>query len=120
MDSRHYTNKLLEMIENGLLDKDTVIMACVKYMSESDVQDMMHANEFISPDDEEPDWDQWDSDEYDVEQMQFDYGNGNFSEDDVEDYLCENIIRASVENGQIKQAKAQCVKYGLDWSDYKP
>jgi hypothetical protein len=35
------------MIEDGLLDRDTVIMACVKYMSESDVQDMMEANEFI-------------------------------------------------------------------------
>ena len=39
--SRKYTNELLEMIENGLLDKDTVIMACVKYMSEDDVKDMM-------------------------------------------------------------------------------
>jgi hypothetical protein len=45
--SRKYTNQLLEMIEDGLLDRDTVIMACVKYMSESDVQDMMEANEFI-------------------------------------------------------------------------
>ena len=45
--SRNYTNQLLEMIEDGLLDRDTVIMACVKYMSESDVQDMMEANEFI-------------------------------------------------------------------------
>lgn len=45
--TRKYTNQLLEMIEDGLLDRDTVIMACVKYMSESDVQDMMEANEFI-------------------------------------------------------------------------
>jgi hypothetical protein len=45
--SREYTSKLLDMIEDGLLDRDTVIMACVKYMSESDVQDMMEANEFI-------------------------------------------------------------------------
>lgn len=45
--SREYTNKLLEMIEEGLLDKDTVILACVGYMSEAEVQDMMQCNEFI-------------------------------------------------------------------------
>ena len=54
---RKYTNQLLEMIEEGLLDKDTVIMACVNYMSESDVKDMMESNEFIdeSNDDESED-----------------------------------------------------------------
>ena len=45
--SRKYTNKLLEMIEEGLLDKDNVIMACVKYMSEDEVKDMMESNEFL-------------------------------------------------------------------------
>lgn len=45
--TREYTNKLLEMVEDGLLDKDTVIMACVKYMSESDVKDVMEINEFL-------------------------------------------------------------------------
>jgi hypothetical protein len=45
--TREYTNLLLEMVEEGLLDRDTVIMACVKYMSESDVQDMMESNEMI-------------------------------------------------------------------------
>ena len=43
--SRKYTNKLLEGSEEGVYDKDTVIMACVKYMSEADVEDMMDANE---------------------------------------------------------------------------
>jgi len=51
--ARQYTNKLLEMIEDGLLDKDTVIMACVKYMSEDDVKDMMQCNEFIDNDEDE-------------------------------------------------------------------
>lgn len=49
--ARQNTNQLLEMIENGLLDKDTVILACVKYMSEDEVADMMRCNEFT--DDEE-------------------------------------------------------------------
>ena len=56
--SREYTSRLLEMVEDGMLDKDTVIMACVKYMSEDDVKDMMEANEFILEEDE-------DEDEYD-------------------------------------------------------
>jgi hypothetical protein len=38
---------LLDMIDDGLLDRDLVITACLKYMSEDEVQDMMEANEFI-------------------------------------------------------------------------
>ena len=50
--SRQYTNKLLEMVEEGLLNRDSVIMACVKYMSEDEVRDMMHCNEFIEDEEE--------------------------------------------------------------------
>lgn len=53
--SREATSKLLQMIEDGLLARDTVIMACVKYMSEADVADMMHINEFSDPEDEQED-----------------------------------------------------------------
>ena len=42
-----YTHLLLDMIEDGLLDRDTVIEACVLYMSEDQVQDMMESNRFI-------------------------------------------------------------------------
>ena len=58
--SREYTSKLLDLIEDGMLDRDTVIMACVKYMSEADVQDMMEMNEFIveQDEDDEPDVDE--------------------------------------------------------------
>ena len=52
---REYTNKLLEMVEEGLLDKDMVIMACMKYMSEDDVRGMMEANEMIDEEEEEDD-----------------------------------------------------------------
>ena len=51
--TRKYTNLLLQMIEEGLLDKDNVILACVKYMSEDDVKDMMHCNEFFEEEEEE-------------------------------------------------------------------
>ena len=50
---REYTNKLLEMVEEGILDRDNVIMACVKYMNEDDVRDMMECNEFINEEEEE-------------------------------------------------------------------
>lgn len=59
--SRKYTNQLLEMIEDGLIDRDLVINACLKYMSEDEVQDMMEANEFIEEqyeDEDEPDVDE--------------------------------------------------------------
>ena len=42
-----YTDLLLDLIEDGLLDRDTVIEACVLYMSEDQVQDMMESNRFI-------------------------------------------------------------------------
>lgn len=51
--TRKYTNKLLEMLEEGLLNKDDVIMACVKYMSEDEVKDMMQSNEFVIESDDE-------------------------------------------------------------------
>ena len=67
---RKYTNMLLEMIDDGLIDRDLVITACLKYMSEDDVQDMMEANEFIveqfEDDDGQPDeaqeWESFDAD----------------------------------------------------------
>ena len=55
--SREYTNKLLELVEEGMLNKDDVIMACVKYMSEDDVEDMMRCNDFIENTDDEYDKD---------------------------------------------------------------
>lgn len=41
------TNKILEMIEEGILSRDEVIMGCLKYMSEDDVTDMARVNEFF-------------------------------------------------------------------------
>ena len=67
---RKYTNMLLEMIDDGLIDRDLVITACLKYMSEDDVQDMMEANEFIEEQyededgqpDEAQEWESFDAD----------------------------------------------------------
>jgi len=45
--TREATERILELVEEGLLDKDAVIMAFLKYMSEDDVADMAHLNEFF-------------------------------------------------------------------------
>ena len=43
--AREATNRLLELIEEGVVDKDYAIMACVKFMSEYDVKEMCHLND---------------------------------------------------------------------------
>ena len=57
---REATNRILELVEEGMLDRDTVIMACLKYMSEDDVADMAHANEFFLDEDEDEEDSEWD------------------------------------------------------------
>ena len=42
---REYTNKLLEMVENGLVDSMSVLLMCLSYMSEDEVEDMMVDND---------------------------------------------------------------------------
>lgn len=53
--TRKATKRILEMVDEGILDRDTVIMACLKYMSEDDVAEMAHANEFWDEEDDEDD-----------------------------------------------------------------
>ncbi|NDB83100.1 MAG: hypothetical protein EB127_10235 [Alphaproteobacteria bacterium] len=55
MSVRRVTNLILGMIEEGALDRDAVIRACLCYMSEADVADMAHCNEFIDDDDDDDD-----------------------------------------------------------------
>lgn len=62
--AREHTNKLLEMVEEGLLDKDTVILALAKYMSDDEVHDCMEINEFLEEDEDDED----DEDEEDEEE----------------------------------------------------
>jgi len=62
--TREMTNKILEAVAEGLLDKDMVIMACLKYMSEQQVKDMAEANEFFmdEEDEEEEEWTPYNAD----------------------------------------------------------
>jgi hypothetical protein len=54
---RDATNKILEMIDEGLLDARAVAQMCLKYMSEDDVADMADANEIFFDDEEAADED---------------------------------------------------------------
>jgi hypothetical protein len=64
---------------------------------------------------ETPDLSAFDSSDYDVEAMAIDARHGNFSPENAEDYRHENIVRASLINGQFSQARRQCASYGLDY-----
>ena len=47
MFARRYTEQLLEMIDDGIVDKDHAIACMTSYMSEDDVKDMMFHNEIL-------------------------------------------------------------------------
>jgi hypothetical protein len=52
-DTRKSTNRLLEMIDEGLIDPKDVVLMCVKFMSESDVDVMCRINEVFEEEEEE-------------------------------------------------------------------
>jgi hypothetical protein len=60
-----------------------------------------------------------DSGEYDTEAMQIDDRNRHFSPDAIEDYRHENIVIASLQNGQFTQAKKQCASFGLEYAEMR-
>lgn len=70
---REYTNRLLEMIEEDLLDPIKVVEMCLNYMSEDDVKDMCETNElfWVFDRDEEDDDDIEDDDR---SELPWDYG----------------------------------------------
>ena len=47
MENRKTTNKILELVSDGVLDAETVLAACLASMSERQVYDMAEANEFL-------------------------------------------------------------------------
>lgn len=53
MAFREYTRKLLEAIQEGMIDRDTVITAALQHMSEAEVRDMCEANGFFEEEEEE-------------------------------------------------------------------
>lgn len=53
MNPRHYTNKLLEMIDDGILDARQAVCDLAYYMSEYDMEDCMRINGYLEEDEEE-------------------------------------------------------------------
>ena len=53
--TRKYTNKLQEMVEEGIIDPKVVMEACLCYMSEREVEDMMRVNDFLVEEEEDED-----------------------------------------------------------------
>lgn len=53
---RENTNKLLEMIDEGLLDKDTILQAALEWLSDAEVEEMCRRNDiFLNEEDEDDD-----------------------------------------------------------------
>jgi hypothetical protein len=52
---RAQTNRLIDMMDEGLITAQFVADMCLAYMSEDDVADMMLANDILEDEDEEED-----------------------------------------------------------------
>lgn len=52
---REATNKILEMVDEGLLNPRDVLLMALKWMSEDDVKEMAEANELFKEDTEDED-----------------------------------------------------------------
>ena len=50
---REATNKVLEMVDNGILNPRDVLLMALKWMSEDDVKAMAEANELFKEDTED-------------------------------------------------------------------
>jgi hypothetical protein len=51
--TRKCTIALLEMMDDGVMDPKAVAEMCLAYMSEADVEDMMHSNDLLVDEDED-------------------------------------------------------------------
>ncbi len=61
--ARAYTTRLLEMVDEGMIDKDNLIQDLLGWMSEDDVKDFARRNDYIQdePEDEDTDEDSEDA-----------------------------------------------------------
>lgn len=51
--SRRYTTELLDMVEQGLIDKDSLIQDLLGWMSEAEVEQFARRNDYIQSLDED-------------------------------------------------------------------
>ena len=47
VDIRKASNKLLELVDDGMISAKDVVTMCLKWMSDDDVEDMCKANEIF-------------------------------------------------------------------------
>lgn len=52
-DSRAYTNAVYELLEQGMLDKDTLIDELLRWMSEYEVQELVTRSDMFRDEDNE-------------------------------------------------------------------
>jgi hypothetical protein len=57
---RTQTNKLIAMMDEGLISAEAVAEMALAYMSEDDVADMMLANDILDEDEDEDEDGEWD------------------------------------------------------------
>ena len=50
---RKATNEIIELAEQGVISWESVALAALRYMSEDDVADMAHDNEWLTEEEEE-------------------------------------------------------------------
>ena len=58
-------SKLIELVDDGIIDVYTMLVSCVAYMSEADVADMLHCEGYLDADDDDNDDDDNDDDDDD-------------------------------------------------------
>ena len=58
-------SNLLELVDDGIIDAHTMLMSCVAYMSETEVEDMLHCEGYLDNDDNDDDNDDDDNDDND-------------------------------------------------------
>jgi hypothetical protein len=54
---RKYTNMVLDMMDEGVLDPKALADMCLAYMSEDEVKDMCHSNDLLPEDEEDDEYD---------------------------------------------------------------
>ena len=52
---REYTNKIIEMAEDGIIDWEDIARAALNWMSDDDVRDMAYDNLILEDEDEDED-----------------------------------------------------------------
>lgn len=116
--SREITNKLLEMVDDGLLDARTLALACLKYMSEDDVEDMAVINEFIpDPDDYEDEEEEYYDYDPDLVEKTYDY---IINAGDYDDELDPYHTAYSTKEEAIEEAKKLLDTYEFTEVVYMP